>query len=149
MFTILMMSSLFLHNQQYLPLHCILSRYNGEIGDVVIGRIIEVQQRRWKVETHAKLDSSLLLSSVNLPGGELVSFINGSRHSGVHVILKKKNSALWEENPILSYKRVTEVLFTKLKFCHCLHMCCIGISFNLCCFLFLLKIFINTWNQFI
>lgn len=90
MFTILMMSSLFLHNQQYLPLHCILSRYNGEIGDVVIGRIIEVQQRRWKVETHAKLDSSLLLSSVNLPGGELVSFINGSRHSGVHVILKKK-----------------------------------------------------------
>lgn len=45
----------------------------------MIGRIIEVQQRRWKVETHAKLDSSLLLSSVNLPGGELVSFINGSR----------------------------------------------------------------------
>lgn len=149
MFTILMMSSLFLHNQQCSLLHCILFRYNGEIGDVVIGRIIEVQQRRWKVETHAKLDSSLLLSSVNLPGGELVSFINGSRHSGVHVILKNKNSALWEENPILSYKRVTEVLFTKLKFCHCLHMCCIGISFNLCCFLFLLKIFINTLNQFI
>ncbi|XP_061193167.1 exosome complex component RRP4-like [Saccostrea echinata] len=47
------------------------TRYNGEIGDVVIGRIIEVQQRRWKVETHSKLDSSLLLSSVNLPGGEL------------------------------------------------------------------------------
>lgn len=47
------------------------TRYNGEIGDVVIGRIIEVQQRRWKVETHAMLDSSLLLSSVNLPGGEL------------------------------------------------------------------------------
>lgn len=90
MFTILMMSSLFLHNQQCSLLHCILSRYNGEIGDVVIGRIIEVQQRRWKVETHAKLDSSLLLSSVNLPGGELVSFFNGSRHSGVHVILKKK-----------------------------------------------------------
>ncbi|XP_062608711.1 exosome complex component RRP4-like [Saccostrea cucullata] len=47
------------------------TRYNGEIGDIVIGRIIEVQQRRWKVETHSKLDSSLLLSSVNLPGGEL------------------------------------------------------------------------------
>uniref|UniRef100_A0A915PRN4 Ribosomal RNA-processing protein 4 n=1 Tax=Setaria digitata TaxID=48799 RepID=A0A915PRN4_9BILA len=49
------------------------SRYNGEIGDVVIGRITEVQQKRWKVETNSRLDSTLLLSSVNLPGGELLS----------------------------------------------------------------------------
>lgn len=49
------------------------SRYNGEIGDVVVGRITEVQQKRWKVETNSRLDSVLLLSSVNLPGGELVS----------------------------------------------------------------------------
>lgn len=48
------------------------SRYNGEIGDVVVGRITEVQQKRWKVETNSRLDSVLLLSSVNLPGGELV-----------------------------------------------------------------------------
>lgn len=48
------------------------NRYNGEIGDVVIGRITEVQQKRWKVETNSRLDSVLLLSSVNLPGGELV-----------------------------------------------------------------------------
>lgn len=47
------------------------TRYNGEIGDVVIGRIVEVGQKRWKVETHARLDSVLQLSSVNLPGGEL------------------------------------------------------------------------------
>lgn len=51
------------------------SRYNGEIGDVVVGRITEVQQKRWKVETNSRLDSVLLLSSVNLPGGELVSII--------------------------------------------------------------------------
>ena len=56
-------------------------RYNGEVGDVVIGRIREVGQRRWKVETHAKLDSVLMLSSVNLPGGELVRLI-----SNVHVV---------------------------------------------------------------
>lgn len=48
------------------------ARYQGEIGDVVVGRITEVQQRRWKVDTNSKLDSVLLLSSVNLPGGELV-----------------------------------------------------------------------------
>ncbi|XP_023236569.1 exosome complex component RRP4-like [Centruroides sculpturatus] len=47
------------------------TRYIGEVGDVIIGRIREVQQKRWKVETNSKLDSILLLSSVNLPGGEL------------------------------------------------------------------------------
>ena len=47
------------------------TRYNGEIGDVVVGRITEVQQKKWKVETNSRLDSVLLLSSVNLPGGEL------------------------------------------------------------------------------
>nr|CAG4651981.1 EOG090X09DD [Triops cancriformis] len=47
------------------------SRYYGEIGDVVVGRITEVQQKRWKVDVNARLDAVLLLSSVNLPGGEL------------------------------------------------------------------------------
>ncbi|XP_039576237.1 exosome complex component RRP4 [Passer montanus] len=47
------------------------ARYNGEIGDIVVGRITEVQQKRWKVETNSRLDSVLLLSSINLPGGEL------------------------------------------------------------------------------
>ncbi|KAF9795318.1 hypothetical protein SFRURICE_004690 [Spodoptera frugiperda] len=47
------------------------NRYVGEIGDVVVGRVLEVQQRRWKVETNSRLDSVLQLSSVNLPGGEL------------------------------------------------------------------------------
>ncbi|XP_060551302.1 exosome complex component RRP4-like [Ruditapes philippinarum] len=47
------------------------TRYNGEVGDIVVGRILEVGLKRWKVDTHAKLDSVLMLSSVNLPGGEL------------------------------------------------------------------------------
>lgn len=51
------------------------SRYNGEVGDVVIGRITEVQQKRWKVDTNSRLDSLLMLSSVNLPGGELVCIL--------------------------------------------------------------------------
>ncbi|XP_021922560.1 exosome complex component RRP4 isoform X1 [Zootermopsis nevadensis] len=49
----------------------IKNRYNGEVGDVIVGRITEVQQKRWKVDTNSRLDSVLLLSSVNLPGGEL------------------------------------------------------------------------------
>jgi len=47
------------------------TRYNGEIGDVVIGRVLELGMRRWRVETHARMDAVLMLSSVNLPGGEL------------------------------------------------------------------------------
>lgn len=50
----------------------IKNRYVGEIGDVIVGRVLEVQQRRWKVETNSRLDSVLQLSAVNLPGGELV-----------------------------------------------------------------------------
>ncbi|CAI4225986.1 unnamed protein product [Auanema sp. JU1783] len=49
----------------------IKSRYGGEVGDVVIGRVRDVQQKRWKLDTNSRLDSNLPLSSVNLPGGEL------------------------------------------------------------------------------
>jgi len=47
------------------------NRYDGQVGEVLVGRISEVQQKRWKVDTNSRLDSVLLLSSVNLPGGEL------------------------------------------------------------------------------
>ena len=57
---------------QLISVRPLKSRYYGEIGDVVVGRVTEVQQKRWKVETNSRLDSVLLLSSVNLPGGELV-----------------------------------------------------------------------------
>ena len=45
--------------------HCNLCcpRYNGEIGDVVVGRVVEVQQKRWKVDIQSRLDGVLLLSS--------------------------------------------------------------------------------------
>lgn len=47
------------------------SRYVGEIGDVVVARVTEVQQKRWKVNTNSRLDSILLLAAVNLPGGNI------------------------------------------------------------------------------
>ncbi|KAL0955158.1 hypothetical protein HGRIS_004067 [Hohenbuehelia grisea] len=45
------------------------TRYNPEVGDLVVGRITEVQPRRWKVDAHSRQDAVLMLSSVNLPGG--------------------------------------------------------------------------------
>ncbi|KAG9802591.1 hypothetical protein KCU77_g23636, partial [Aureobasidium melanogenum] len=47
------------------------ARYTPEIGDLVIGRIIEVQSRRWKVDVAGALTAALPLSSINLPGGIL------------------------------------------------------------------------------
>ncbi|KIM59714.1 hypothetical protein SCLCIDRAFT_27119 [Scleroderma citrinum Foug A] len=45
------------------------TRYTPEVGDLVVGRITEVQPRRWKVDAHSRQDAVLMLSSVNLPGG--------------------------------------------------------------------------------
>lgn len=45
--------------------------FAGEIGDVVVGRVTEIHKKRWRVDTNSRLDSALLISSINLPGGEL------------------------------------------------------------------------------
>lgn len=47
------------------------SKYQGEIGDHVIGRVTEVGNKRWKVDIGSKQDAVLMLGSVNLPGGVL------------------------------------------------------------------------------
>ncbi|OLL25367.1 Exosome complex component rrp4 [Neolecta irregularis DAH-3] len=47
------------------------SRYTPEIGDLVVGRISEVSQKRWKVDVGARQDAILQLSAINLPGGIL------------------------------------------------------------------------------
>ncbi|EPY54158.1 exosome subunit Rrp4 [Schizosaccharomyces cryophilus OY26] len=45
------------------------TKYVPEIGDLIIGRITEVQPKRWKVDIGSKQDAVLMLSSINLPGG--------------------------------------------------------------------------------
>ena len=44
-------------------------RYVGEVGDVVVGRIVSVGQRSWRVDIGARQTAVLQLSSVTLPGG--------------------------------------------------------------------------------
>jgi exosome complex component RRP4 len=46
------------------------ARYAGEVGDVVVCRVAEVGAKRWKVDVNARQKGVLLLSSINLPGGE-------------------------------------------------------------------------------
>ncbi|KAH3662126.1 hypothetical protein OGAPHI_006307 [Ogataea philodendri] len=46
-------------------------RYSPETGDHLVGRIVEVGQKRWKVDIGGEHDAVLMLGSVNLPGGIL------------------------------------------------------------------------------
>jgi exosome complex component RRP4 len=45
------------------------ARYAAEVGDVVVGRVVELAARRWKIDVNSRGDAALLLSAVNLPGG--------------------------------------------------------------------------------
>eukprot|EP00512_Aurantiochytrium_limacinum_P005669 CAMPEP_0171516514 /NCGR_PEP_ID=MMETSP0959-20130129/4082_1 /TAXON_ID=87120 /ORGANISM="Aurantiochytrium limacinum, Strain ATCCMYA-1381" /LENGTH=373 /DNA_ID=CAMNT_0012055239 /DNA_START=43 /DNA_END=1164 /DNA_ORIENTATION=+ len=47
------------------------SRYSGNVGDVVVGRIVEVGNKQWKVDLGARQLATLQLGSINLPGGAL------------------------------------------------------------------------------
>jgi len=46
------------------------SCYKPELGDVVIGRIISIDKKSWKVDINAGKDGNLQLTAINLPQGE-------------------------------------------------------------------------------
>jgi len=45
------------------------SRYVAECGDVLVGRVVEISGKRWKLDINSRQAATLLLSAVNLPGG--------------------------------------------------------------------------------
>ncbi|CAG9460420.1 unnamed protein product [Pedinophyceae sp. YPF-701] len=44
------------------------SRYTAQSGDVVVGRVVEVSGKRWKVDIRSTQEAVLQLSSVHIPG---------------------------------------------------------------------------------
>lgn len=44
-------------------------RYKPETGDIIVGRIIEIAPKRWRLEINFSQDAVLMLSSMNLPDG--------------------------------------------------------------------------------
>jgi exosome complex component RRP4 len=46
------------------------ARYEGEAGDVVVGRVVSVESRRWVVDVGAARHAVLHLSGIHLAGGE-------------------------------------------------------------------------------
>jgi exosome complex component RRP4 len=47
------------------------ARYTPDVGDVVVGRVTELANKRWKLDIGARQDAILLLSAIQLPGGAL------------------------------------------------------------------------------
>lgn len=45
------------------------SKYVPETGDVVVGRVVELSGKRWRLDINSTRAAVLLLSAVNLPGG--------------------------------------------------------------------------------
>ncbi|KAG4933634.1 hypothetical protein JHK87_047636 [Glycine soja] len=43
--------------------------YKPEVGDIVIGRVVEVAQKCWRLEINYNQDAVLLLSSMNMRDG--------------------------------------------------------------------------------
>jgi exosome complex component RRP4 len=60
-----------LKTNKLLSVVALRARYAPEIGDLVVGRIAEVQSRRWRVDIAGPQLAALPLSAINLPGGIL------------------------------------------------------------------------------
>ncbi|KAK8926338.1 hypothetical protein KSP39_PZI018274 [Platanthera zijinensis] len=45
------------------------ARYKPEVGDIIVGRVIEIAPKRWRLEINFSQDAVLMLQSMNLPDG--------------------------------------------------------------------------------
>eukprot|EP00252_Welwitschia_mirabilis_P016244 TRINITY_DN35830_c0_g1_i1.p1 TRINITY_DN35830_c0_g1~~TRINITY_DN35830_c0_g1_i1.p1 ORF type:complete len:319 (+),score=58.13 TRINITY_DN35830_c0_g1_i1:173-1129(+) len=45
------------------------SRYRPEVGDIVVGRVVEVIAKQWRVDINTNQEAKLMLSSMNMPDG--------------------------------------------------------------------------------
>lgn len=54
---------------QLISVRPLKSRYIGQVGDIVVGRVVDMYNKMWKVDVGAHQHAMLMLSSVNLPGG--------------------------------------------------------------------------------
>jgi len=46
------------------------ARYKPEVGDVVVGKIVSLESKKWRVDINAAHYANLLLTAITLPGGE-------------------------------------------------------------------------------
>ncbi|KAL5984537.1 hypothetical protein ACLOJK_018642 [Asimina triloba] len=44
-------------------------KYKPEVGDIIVGRVLEIAPKRWRLEVNFSQDAVLMLSSMNMPDG--------------------------------------------------------------------------------
>lgn len=54
---------------QLITVRPLKTRYIGEVGDIVVGRVVEVGKKLWKIDVNGHQHALLQLTSVNLPTG--------------------------------------------------------------------------------
>ncbi|KAG5098099.1 hypothetical protein JHK82_047953 [Glycine max] len=57
------------HINKLVYVRALRSKYKPEVGDIVIGRVVEVAQKCWRLEINYNQDAVLLLSSMNMRDG--------------------------------------------------------------------------------
>ncbi|XP_077240625.1 ribosomal RNA processing 4 isoform X2 [Tasmannia lanceolata] len=72
------------------------ARYKPEIGDIIVGRVIEIAPKRWRLEINFSQDAVLMLSSMNLPGG-----IQRRRTAGDELNMR----SIFEENDVICLEK--------------------------------------------
>ncbi len=69
------------------------SPYKPEVGDVIIGRVLTVDKKSWRVDVNSQRDANLNLTAINLPKGE-------QRRRSEDDVMQMRS--FFEENDLLS-----------------------------------------------
>lgn len=67
--------------------------YKPEVGDVIVGRVISVDKKSWRLDINSLRDANLNLTAINLPKGE-------QRRRSESDAMQMRN--YFEENDLLS-----------------------------------------------
>ncbi|XAR58513.1 hypothetical protein NMG60_11013940 [Bertholletia excelsa] len=99
------------------------ARYKPEIGDIIVGRVIEVAPKRWRLEINFSQDAVLMLSSMNLPDGiqrrrtavdelnmrsifeendVICAEVRGFQHDGLHLQARSQKYGKLERGQLLT-----------------------------------------------
>nr|GMD60981.1 exosome complex component RRP4 homolog [Ipomoea batatas] len=77
------------------------ARYKPEVDDIIVGRVIEVAPKRWRLEINSSQDAVLMLSSMNLPDG-IQAEVRGFQHDGsLHLQARSQKYGKLERGQLL------------------------------------------------
>ncbi|XP_030552436.1 exosome complex component RRP4 homolog [Rhodamnia argentea] len=99
------------------------ARYKPEVGDIIVGRVIEVAPKRWRLDINYSQDAVLMLSSINMPDGiqrrrtaedelnmrsifeendVLCAEVRGFQHDGLHLQARSQKYGKLQRGQLLS-----------------------------------------------